>query len=115
MIIFPNTTEYLSIKLSENFTAHEFRCKCFGCSFTFVDPIAIVLLQSLRTMYGRPITIYSAYRCQEHNASIEGKKYSYHLQGKAFDLPPDCAPIAKLLFPWYYEGDGFIHVDIRGL
>ena len=115
MIIFSNTQENLNKELSPNFKGKEFKCNCGKCNVTIVDPIGLALLQALRNMYGSPVHILSAYRCPAHNEHVKGLPFSFHPQGKAWDLDLRVAELAKKIFPWHYIGEGFIHVDTRGL
>ncbi len=84
------------------------------------------MFEGIRILWGKAISIHSAYRTKTHNKSVGGAKNSQHLQGLALDLkPPQGVPIdafyktikenAKRLG---IKGIGryktFIHVDLRG-
>jgi len=72
--------------LSDNFSRHEFKCRC-GCGFDTVDAELIKVLEKLRLILGGPrIVISSGCRCQKHNAEIGGSPNSQHLKGKAADI-----------------------------
>jgi uncharacterized protein YcbK (DUF882 family) len=86
-------------------------------------------LQILRNYIGKPITINSAYRSEEYNASIGGAKNSQHIMGRAADIVvKGMTPLAvhttiELLIEkgdmlqgglGLYEKKGFVHYDIRG-
>lgn len=45
------------------------------------------LLEPLRQHFGEPITISSGYRCPALNEAVKGTRRSYHLQGRAADIP----------------------------
>jgi len=71
--------------LSEHFNEAEFRCRD-DCEKVHVDPRLITLLERARSIWGRPITIASGYRCPAHNAAVGGKPTSAHLTGEAADI-----------------------------
>lgn len=45
------------------------------------------VLEPLRQHFGKPIHINSGFRCKELNAAVKGAARSYHLQGRAADIP----------------------------
>lgn len=45
------------------------------------------VLEPLRAHFGTPIRINSGFRCEKLNAAVGGAKRSYHLQGRAADIP----------------------------
>lgn len=45
------------------------------------------VLEPLRQHTGTPIRISSGYRCPKLNAAVGGAKRSYHLYGRAADIP----------------------------
>lgn len=84
-------------------------------------------LEVLRAHFNAPITVNSAYRDPEYNASIGGAKNSQHILGKAADVavkgvsPNEVADAIEFLINvglmkegglGYY--DTFTHYDIRG-
>ena len=78
------------MKLTENFSKHEFDCKC-GCSMNATQELYNVTklansLQIIRDCIEYPISLTNAHRCQEHNKSIGSKDTSQHILGKAADL-----------------------------
>lgn len=117
------------MKLSENFSLSEFECKC-GCKmpkdvFNNVEALAIHL-QTFRHIFNAPITINSAYRCEEHNRAVGGSKTSQHLLAKAADItikgytPDEVADKIELLHSENRSKtnglgryDTFCHIDIR--
>ena len=50
------------------------------------------VLDPLREMYGKPITVNSGYRCPKLNDAVGGAKNSQHMRGEAADI------IKKLFF-----------------
>lgn len=120
--------------LTEHFSDHEFRCKC-GCGGVVVDTTLLESLEVLRAIAGRPVYILSGCRCRSHNESIGGAKLSQHLiedadgemiACKAADvyisgMRPRQIFRSSMLVPKFreggigvYEGQGFVHVDVRG-
>lgn len=106
-------------KLSANFMAKEFDCKCSKCSETLIDLDHVAKLQKLREDLGSSITINSAYRCEDHNTKIGGAKNSQHKFGTATDIvvkgmSPDEVADACEHFDGLGRYDTFTHVDSRG-
>lgn len=71
--------------MSEHFKKSEFTCHC-GCGGCVVNPKLIALLEKIRSLLGRPITILSGYRCEAHNKACGGKPHSQHMLGNAADI-----------------------------
>jgi len=84
-------------------------------------------LQALRSLVGVPIAVNSGYRTVAHNRKIEGSPYSQHLLGKAADIVISGMSVSRMKtaatrVPAFerggigtYPGQGFIHVDVRGV
>jgi hypothetical protein len=71
------------------FTRAEFRCPCGKCGGFPVEPDEKLVrtVDAIRAKLGKPITINSGVRCQEHNDELPGSaKNSYHVRGMAADL-----------------------------
>ncbi len=71
------------------FKRSEFRCPCGKCNGYPVEPDMkmVQLMDKIRTVYGKPITITSGVRCQRYNDSLSGSvKTSAHVSGKAADF-----------------------------
>jgi len=116
--------KHSNIKLSDNFSSSEFKCKCGGhCSSTKISGKVVKLLEKLRAKLGKPIYITSAYRCKVHNRNVGGVSNSRHLVGDAADIvvagvsPDQVGKAAEELgFDGIgvYRSQGFTHVDCRG-
>lgn len=110
------------IKVSENFSLHEFQCTGAGQihDHVMLDEKLLELLQKLRTRINKPITINSGYRCPSRNAAVAGSPTSQHLYGKAADIAvPGMSPnaVAAAAEQVGFTGIGtyntFTHVDVR--
>lgn len=114
------------VKLSTNFISKEFDCQGSGCcSTTFIDKKLVEYLQKIRDHFKKPVTITSAYRCQEHNKRVGGATGSYHAKGQAADIT--ITGVAPLKIAQYAESIGikgiglyetpedgnFVHIDTR--
>lgn len=110
-----------SKKLSTNFKVKEFACKD-GSDPIFVSPALVEVLQSIRSHFGRAVTITSGYRTVAHNKKEGGATYSRHLYGMAADIkvsgvtPKKVAAYVETLLPnsggiGVYKN--FVHVDVR--
>lgn len=112
-----------SRKLSTNFTVKEFACKD-GSDAVFVAPRLVMVLQSIRSHFGKPLVIHSGYRTPAYNAKVGGVEQSQHTYGTAADIsitgvtPAQVAAYAREIMPdWggvgIYAKQGFTHVDVR--
>jgi len=116
--------------MTKNFSKEEFDCSD-GSEMNIAIYHNMVKvanqLQILRNYIGKPITVNSAYRSQEYNASIGGAKNSQHIMGRAADIVvKGMSPLAvhttiELLIEKgdMLQGglglyDSFVHYDIRG-
>ena len=108
-------------KLSTNFRVREFACND-GTDPIFIDSDLVAVLQKIRTHFGKPVTITSAYRTPPHNSREGGTTYSQHLYGMAADIkiagvsPKKVAEYAETLLTntggiGIY--DTFTHIDVR--
>ena len=57
-------------RLSANFVAGEFACKCGQCKKIMVDSELVNRLQQIRDHFGVPVNVNSGYRCKTHNAAV---------------------------------------------
>ena len=108
-------------KLSTNFRVREFACTD-GSDPIFISPDLVIVLQKIRTHFGKAVTITSAYRTPTRNKAVGGTTYSQHLYGNAADIkvngisPTKVAEYAEKLLP--NKGgigiyDTFTHIDVR--
>ena len=107
--------------LSENFSRHEFTCKC-GCGKDTVDYELLAILEAVRGNFKAPVTINSGNRCIQYNLRVGGSDFSQHKLSKAADItvkgiePMAVAAYLNARYPDYY-GIGtyktFTHVDSR--
>ena len=109
-------------KLSTNFKVKEFACND-GSDPIFIDSELVTVLQKIRTHFGKPVTITSAYRTPPHNSREGGTTYSQHLYGKAADIkiagvtPKKVADYAETLLDNGGIGiyNTFTHIDVRSV
>ena len=118
------------MKLEENFSLSEFRCKD-GTEVPdeLLDNVRLLAknLQVLRDEIGKPIIIISGYRSPKYNRRIGGARKSQHMSAKAADIKvPGMSPdevkaaIVKLIKEGKMNVGGiglyttFTHYDIRG-
>ena len=108
-------------KLSTNFTVKEFACKD-GSDAVLIAPRLVMVLQSIRSHFGVPVVIHSAYRTPQYNKQANGAEHSQHCYGTAADIsvrgqtPAAVAAYARQLMPdWGGVGiyDSFTHIDVR--
>lgn len=116
-----------SEKLSRNFRAYEFDCRCSRCTETKVDTDLVAYLQRIRDRFGKAVHITGPYRCPTHNAEIpNASKTSKHMLGMAADIvvegvaPAEVAAYAESigvkgigLYEKADAGDDFVHIDTR--
>lgn len=110
-----------SKQVSKNFRVREFACSD-GSDPIFIADELVGVLQKIRTHFGRPVTITSAYRTPGKNKAVGGKAYSQHLYGMAADIkvsgvsPSKVSTYAEKLLS-NTGGIGtystFTHIDVR--
>ena len=110
----------------DNFTDKELACSCCGTfneSEQFNETMDLV--QELRSWYGKPVIVTSAYRCEKHIIEAAKTNVGEHTKG-AIDLQvptEDCHKFVKKAFELGFTGIGwklvgnhsgrFIHLDRR--
>lgn len=109
-------------QLSPNFNSTEFDCNCKNktCTTTEIDPKLVEYLQKIRDYFGKPVTINSAYRCDEHNEKVGGANKSKHKYGQAADIkvsgvkPLKVAQYAEFIgIKGIGQYSNFVHIDTR--
>ena len=108
-------------QLSSHFKVREFACGD-GSDAVLVAPRLVMVLESIRTHFGVPVTVSSGYRTPQYNAKVDGAAHSQHCYGMAADIvvkgqtPETVAAYARQLMPdWGGVGvyKSFTHVDVR--
>lgn len=91
-----------------------------GDGSLLVDHSFLDALDRLRSVYGSPLTVNSAYRDPRHNALVGGSPLSRHKAGDAVDISivgKDKDLIRRLATEQGWNGQGlynsFIHLDRR--
>ena len=104
-----------------NFTEHEWACKC-GCSQPHkIQEMPMLKVQLIRDAYGKPLTLTSAWRCENHPSEAGKKTPGQHNKGTAVDIRVNSGSMAYDLIKLGLEfgctgfayGDGFVHLDWR--
>lgn len=90
-----------------------------GCKMSDMNERLLLMLDYMRVLYGKPITITSAYRTRDANKAARGAKNSAHLRGLAVDVVClsmhrfDMVKAALLAgFNRIGIGSNFLHLDI---
>ena len=91
-------------QLSSHFKVREFACGD-GSDAVLVAPRLVMVLESIRTHFGVPVTVSSGYRTPQYNAKVDGAAHSQHCYGMAADIvvkgqtPETVAAYARQLMP----------------
>jgi len=115
------------MKVSKHFYSEEFRCKgnakgICKCNSNFVSAELLIVLEDVREHFGKPITVYSGYRCPKYNKHVGGASRSKHKLGIASDIHIEGIKpraIFNYLAHKYHNKYGlgnypnFTHIDIR--
>jgi GH24 family phage-related lysozyme (muramidase) len=108
------------IQLSENFKVTEIACKDNSDKILIDVTFVKTHLQDIRTHFGKPVIVNSAYRTETYNRYVGGAKNSYHMKGRAFDIsikgvsPQEIAKYAASIgVPGIIQYNTFVHVDSR--
>ncbi len=107
------------------FKRDEFRCRCGKYCDGFpveMDGLLLKVADRVREHFGKPMTVSSGVRCQQHNDSLPGSvPNSRHLQGKAMDFRVSGFPAATVLayvqkqpeIRYAYAIDSsYVHMDV---
>lgn len=98
-----------------HFTRRELECRHCG---RFILSVALLdRLERLRGIVGRPLRIVSGTRCAAHNRAVGGARQSYHLSGRAADVPAGYCTRAQAMQAGF-TGIGLrrglvVHLDVR--
>ena len=78
----------LNMTLAHELSHKEFKCRCARahCVYTLVADSLTDSYDSLRTEFGKALTITSGFRCQGHNRDVGGLSNSSHTTGHAIDI-----------------------------
>lgn len=113
-----------NVKLSEHFKVSEFACKD-GTNKLLLDMDLIPVLERFREYVEAGVTINSAYRTSSYNKKVGGASNSYHLYGRALDIPfkgsykyltnvnKMCAFFNSLGLKGIIKYGTFVHIDTR--
>lgn len=109
-----------SKQLSANFKVSDFKCRD-GSDVVLVNPSLVDLLEKIRSHFGRPVKVVSAYRTPKYNRMLKGAaKNSQHMYGNAADIKIDGVSPKEVydwLNTWHKGGLGlyptFTHIDVR--
>lgn len=108
-------------QVSTNFKVREFACKD-GSDVIFIAPDLVKVLQEIRSHFGKPVIINSAYRTPAYNKKVGGATQSQHLYGTAADIvvsgvqPKEVVKFAETLLKntgGIGTYAGFTHIDVR--
>lgn len=108
-------------QVSTHFRVWEFACKD-GADAVLIAPRLAMVLETIRTHFGKPVVINSGYRTPQYNQKVGGAASSQHCYGTAADIaikgvdPKTVAAFARSLMPdWGGVGTykTFTHVDVR--
>lgn len=83
--------------ITNNFTVKEFACKD-GSDPVFINAAIPLICQAVRNWFGYPYSPNSAYRTPHHNAASGGSVGSFHIYGKAVDIPAGAGVTPKELY-----------------
>lgn len=111
------TYQKSDLKITPNFKVSEFACQD-GTTKVLIDYELACLLQFMRDVIGKPLTINSAYRTASHNKKVGGTNNSYHKYGRAFDVAGvDVDLMCKIAKSIGIKGiikyPTFVHIDSR--
>lgn len=104
--------------LPNYFTPKELECKHCGADGT--TAIGLYKMNVLRSLVEEPLTLTSAYRCQNHPEEVAKDRPGQHCVGNAFDIKCDGPLRLKIIafaaqagFNTMGFAESFIHLDDR--
>jgi len=105
---------------TKNFKEKEWNCKHTGKPHE-MQPNVMLKVQELRTLYGKPLTLTSAWRDATHPSEARKKEPGQHNKGTAVDIAVSSGAMAyeiislglSLGATGFAYGNGFVHLDWR--
>lgn len=110
----------------EYFAPKEFACKCgkYCDGYPYeIQPQLVRIADRARKHFGKPITIVSGLRCEQHNKNVGGVSNSQHMYGEAADVYVSGVSQQTVLnwflsqsdvrYAYPIEGSNNIHFDIE--
>lgn len=85
------------MNLTTNFKVGEFAPQD-GTDPIIINPLIPLICQIVRNWFGYPYAPNSAYRTVAHNKSVKGAATSFHIYGKAVDIPAKGSVTPKDLY-----------------
>lgn len=116
-----NVIKDLGDKLSDNFWAYEFICRCGrqSCDAVPISMEVVDRLEKIRAEFAGDLHVSSASRCVIWNRHVGGAPNSYHLKGLAVDLLCDINSRETIIHLGKVYGFGgigiatnFVHLDL---
>lgn len=120
-IIAFSKSKHGDLNISKNFKVREFACQDKSDPI-FICEELVTVLQDVRSFFGKPVSINSAYRNPTHNKKVGGASNSYHLYGMAADIVVSGVPAQNVYnylntnYPNKYgigKYETFTHIDVR--
>lgn len=110
-----------TLRETTNFKYREWQCKC-GCDQPHQMKANVMEnVQKIRELYGKPLTLTSAWRCKNHSSEKKKKVPGQHNRGTAVDIAISDGVMAYKLITLglslgatgFALGNGFVHLDWR--
>lgn len=102
--------------LSAHFDSREFAEHGSGKTIT-IDRRLVDVLERIRALRGRPLSIVSGYRSPTYNRRVGGAPHSEHIYGRAADIPAGFCTVEEAVACGArgvgYCGRWAVHVDVR--
>ena len=105
------------------YNEEEFACKCCG-QYPLISTELVGLIDAVTDLFGRKLTINSAYRCDVHNEEVGGVPGSQHNANPLTAVDIDATEIGVEELAQAaeasgadgvgrYFSQGFVHMDVR--
>lgn len=95
---------------TKNFSDKELSCHC-GCKGIITDEFFLASLQRVRTLYGKPMPLSSAYRCPEYNNKVSSTGFTGPHTVASVDVLVYGRDVYRLL--WLAMADGFTGIGLN--